>query len=61
MSIEIVSRNFAKQKIDYIHFNPFNGKWTMAKDYLEYYYSSARFYDPDVDDFGFLHSLFHGN
>jgi hypothetical protein len=32
----------------------FSGKWNLAGDYLEYhyYYSSARFYETGVDDFG---------
>jgi len=38
LSVEISSRDFAKQKIDYIHFNPVSGKWNLAKDYLDYYY-----------------------
>ncbi|MEO6869813.1 MAG: hypothetical protein ABI168_09225, partial [Ginsengibacter sp.] len=33
--------DFAKQKIEYIHFNPISGKWDLAKNYLDYYYSSA--------------------
>ncbi len=64
LSIEPGSRDFAKQKIDYIHFNPVSGKWRLAKDYLDYHYSSARFYETGVDDpiaigFGFLNNLFH--
>jgi hypothetical protein len=35
-------------------------KWNLAKDYLDYNYSSARFYDTGVDEFGFLNNLFHG-
>ena len=58
LSIEISNRDFAKQKIDYIHFNPISGKWNLAKDFLEYYYSSARFYETGIDNFGFLHNLF---
>jgi putative transposase len=49
---------FAKQKVDYIHFNPVSGKWNLAKDYLEYYYSSAVFYETGVEEFGFLINLF---
>ena len=59
LSIEISSKDFAKQKIDYIHFNPVSGKWNLAKDYLDYYYSSARFYETGVDEFGFLNNLFY--
>ena len=59
LSIEIGNINFAKQKLDYIHFNPVSGNWNLAEDYLEYYYSSARFYETGIDDFGFLHNLFN--
>jgi putative transposase len=48
----------AKQKLDYIHFNPVRGKWRLAKDDISYYYSSARFYETGVDEFGFLNNLF---
>ena len=60
LSVEISGSMLAKQKVEYIHFNPVSGKWNLAKDYLEYYFSSARFYETGVDDFGFLSNLFHG-
>ncbi|UAY53254.1 transposase [Ferruginibacter albus] len=58
LSIEIYSRKVAKQKLAYIHSNPVSGKWQLAKDYLDYHFSSARFYEYAQDDFGFLHNLF---
>ena len=57
LSIEIYSRTVAQQKLDYIHFNPVRGKWLLAKDDLAYYYSSARFYETGIDEFGFLNNL----
>ena len=54
LGIEIYSRAVAKQKLDYIHFNPVSGKWQLAKNDIIYYYSSANFYETGVDDFGFL-------
>ena len=36
LGIEIYSRNVAKQKLEYIHFNPVKGKWALAKDDLSY-------------------------
>jgi REP element-mobilizing transposase RayT len=60
LSVEISSKYFAKQKIDYIHYNPVSGKWNLAKNYLDYPYSSARFYETGVDEFGFLHNLIQG-
>jgi len=59
LSIEIPGKGFAKQKINYIHFNPVSGKWNLAKDYLDYYFSSAQFYETGVDRFGFLNNIFY--
>ncbi|MGG9972000.1 hypothetical protein ACQ33O_09430 [Ferruginibacter sp. SUN002] len=59
LSIEIYSRKVAEQKLDYIHNNPIRGKWQLAKDDLDYYFSSARFYENDIDEFGFLNNLLH--
>jgi putative transposase len=58
LCIEIYSRKVAKQKLDYIHFNPVSGKWLLAKDDLGYHYSSARFYETGIDEFGFLKNVF---
>jgi REP element-mobilizing transposase RayT len=58
ISVEIYSKPVAKQKLDYIHFNPVSKKWMLAKDDLEYYYSSARYYNNGKDDFGFLNNLY---
>jgi putative transposase len=58
LSVEIYSRDVAIQKLQYIHFNPVSGKWKLAKDDLDYYYSSARFYETGIDEFGFLTNLF---
>lgn len=58
LAIEILSRKIAKQKIEYIHANPVKGKWRLAKDDLDYYYSSARFYETGIDEFGFLKNLY---
>jgi hypothetical protein len=33
-------------------------EWALAKDDLGYYFSSARFYETGVDEFGFLTDLF---
>lgn len=58
LSIEIYSREVAMQKLSYIHFNPVNGKWKLAKYDLDYYYSSARFYENGIDEFKFLKKIF---
>ena len=58
LGIEIYSRETAGQKLNYIHFNPVSGKWLLAKDDLDYFYSFARFYETGIDEFGFLHNLY---
>jgi putative transposase len=58
LGIEIYSKEVAKQKINYIHFNPVSGKWLLAKDDLGYHFSSAKFYETGVDEFGFLKNIF---
>ncbi len=58
LGIEIWSREVARQKLDYIHANPVSGKWQLAKDDISYFYSSARFYEYDIDEFGFLNNLY---
>ncbi len=58
LSVKIYSRAVAKQKLDYMHFNPVSKKWSLSKDDLGFYYSSARFYETGLDEFGFLKSIF---
>ncbi len=57
LGIEIYSREVAKQKIDYIHFNPVSRKWILAKDDLGYHFSSARFYERGIEEFEVLKSI----
>ena len=45
LSIQLYSREVIEQKLDYIHQNPINGKWKLCDDYLDYKYSSVRFYE----------------
>jgi len=42
---EIVTEKFIRQKLNYMHKNPVSGKWKLVNHYLDYEYSSARFYD----------------
>ena len=42
---EVVTEKFIRQKLNYMHKNPVSGKWKLVEDYLDYQYSSARFYD----------------
>ena len=43
-----------EQKLDYIHNNPVVEKWSLAEEPCLYHYSSAKFYEVGVDDFGFI-------
>jgi REP element-mobilizing transposase RayT len=42
------------QKLDYIHQNPVNEKWKLASLPEDYRWSSARFYQNGIDEFGVL-------
>lgn len=42
------------QKLDYIHNNPVQGKWMLSDSPVDYKYSSAKFYETGIDEFGFL-------
>ncbi|MFN0276653.1 MAG: transposase [Chitinophagales bacterium] len=53
-SIEIMSREIAWQKLNYIHNNPVKEKWQLAKLPEEYSYSSAAFYIKEDKTFSFL-------
>ncbi len=54
LSIDLFSRKVIEQKLDYIHRNPLQEKWLLAKLPEDYWFSSYRFYEFGIDDFGFL-------
>ncbi|MBS1515551.1 MAG: transposase [Bacteroidetes bacterium] len=54
LSIEILSKEVAEQKINYIHKNPLTEKWKLADEPQHYKFSSAKFYYEGIDEFGFL-------
>lgn len=41
----IETKEILEQKLDYIHNNPLQGKWSLAKETHLYKYSSANFYE----------------
>lgn len=43
-----------EQKIEYIHENPLQGRWQLCENPEDYEWSSARFYETGIDNFGFL-------
>ena len=52
LSIELRTDMVYEQKLDYIHWNPV--KAGLCKLPEDYRYSSARFYETGIDDFGFI-------
>ena len=41
---ECNSKKFINQKLDYMHSNPCQGKWTLSNSPIEYHHSSVLFY-----------------
>jgi len=56
--IEIYTDKVFEQKLNYIHNNPIQQKWKLVESSMEYKYSSIRFYEDGVDEFGFLTNYF---
>ena len=54
MSIDLIHAWFFKQKFDYLHENPCQPHWQLVDLPENYKYSSARFYEDNIDEFGFL-------
>ncbi|MDR6563261.1 MULTISPECIES: hypothetical protein [unclassified Arcicella] len=54
LSVDLYSRKVVEQKLSYIHANPLNGKWSLANSPTEYWFSSYRFYEMNIDEFGLL-------
>lgn len=53
-TIDIESRKIAEQKLDYIHDNPLQEKWKLTETPEDYYYSSAKYYLLNENEFSFL-------
>lgn len=58
LSIELISEDLFRQKLEYIHYNPV--KAGLCEKPEDYYYSSARFYHDGLDSFKML-THFTGN
>ncbi|HAK11940.1 MAG TPA: transposase, partial [Chitinophagaceae bacterium] len=54
LSIPLTSEQALIQKLNYIHLNPVRDKWKLADLPEEYLWSSAKFYEKAVDNFGFI-------
>jgi putative transposase len=57
LSIDLWSPKAFEQKLDYIHYNPLQDKWRLAHYPEDYKYSSAKFYETGIDEFGLLTHL----
>ncbi len=54
LTTDIYSLEVFNQKLDYIHANPLQDRWQLAKETTGYKYSSAIFYETGVDEFNML-------
>ncbi|HET8963678.1 MAG TPA: transposase [Chitinophagales bacterium] len=57
-TIEVMRRDIAIQKLEYIHNNPIKEKWGLANFPEEYFFSSAAYYFNDSKQFTFLSHVF---
>lgn len=51
---EILTRQVAEQKLDYMHSNPCREPWQLVESPADYFFSSAHFYLLNKDEFGFI-------
>ena len=54
LAIPLTSEKSFLQKLDYVHFNPQDEKWELADCPENYRWSSARFYETGIDEFGIV-------
>ncbi|MCO5247689.1 MAG: hypothetical protein M9887_01900 [Chitinophagales bacterium] len=45
------------QKLQYIHHNPIQEHWQLVKDFKDYKWSSAEFYESGKDIFEIIHDI----
>ena len=54
LSVDLCTYEIFIQKMEYIHNNPLQEKWQLCEHPADYRYSSAKFYETGVDNWGFL-------
>ena len=54
LSIDLWTEEVFIQKLNYIHNNPVGHPWNLVQYPEEYKFSSAKFYDTGIDEFGIL-------
>ncbi len=54
LAIKIWSRRVFEQKLNYIHMNPLQERWSLVKKPADYKWSSAAYYECGFDEFGIV-------
>jgi REP element-mobilizing transposase RayT len=54
LSTDLWTQKVFEQKLEYIHNNPIQDKWSLSKYPADYKYSSANFYENGIDEFGLV-------
>jgi len=54
LAVMMYSRKMMKQKLEYIHTNPLQEKWSLTGQPEDYRWSSANFYQTGIDEFGIV-------
>lgn len=54
LAIRMYSGKVVEQKLEYIHLNPLQEQWNLVSKPEDYKWSSAKFYESGIDDFGFI-------
>ena len=58
LAVLMDTREKIEQKLAYIHLNPLQSHWNLARDPESYKWSSVKFYETGEDNFGILtHSM----
>jgi len=57
LAVWIFSRKVAYQKLNYIHNNPLRERWNLCRRPEDYFYSSASYYEKELDRFRFLKDI----
>ncbi|MEO7212952.1 transposase [Mucilaginibacter sp.] len=54
LAVLMSSRKVLEQKLDYLHLNPLQERWSLVTDPNDYYYSSCSFYELEDGKFPWL-------
>jgi putative transposase len=54
LTIKILSLEILSQKLDYLHLNPMQPHWLLCNHPAEHRFSSAIFYEEQVEEFGII-------